>query len=82
MAGEVMTPPADSGGNIRVCIRVRPPNQRELALPGGVIVAVPSPTTVCDDNNTTRERRNYLVLHALISSPLSPLPVKMAIVPP
>lgn len=24
--------------NIRVCIRVRPPNQRELALDGGVIV--------------------------------------------
>ena len=30
-----------NGGNIRVCIRVRPPNQRELALPGGVIVSVP-----------------------------------------
>ena len=30
----------EGSGNIRVVIKVRPPNQRELALPGGVIVDV------------------------------------------
>ena len=30
----------EGSGNIRVVIKVGPPNQRELALPGGVIVEV------------------------------------------
>ena len=41
MSKIVRSPLEGSGGNIRVCIRVRPPNQREMALAGGVIVSVP-----------------------------------------
>jgi len=41
MSNIVRSPLEGSGGNIRVCIRVRPPNQREMALAGGVIVSVP-----------------------------------------
>ncbi len=29
-----------TGANIKVVVRVRPPNQRELALDGGVIISV------------------------------------------
>jgi hypothetical protein len=32
--------PLEEASNIRVCVRVRPPNQRELALAGGVVVEV------------------------------------------
>jgi len=32
--------PLEDASNIRVCVRVRPPNKRELALPGGVVVEV------------------------------------------
>lgn len=32
--------PLDSSSNIRVVVRVRPPNQREMALAGGIIIEV------------------------------------------
>lgn len=32
----------DGSTNIRVCAKIRPPNQRELALAGGVVVQVPT----------------------------------------
>jgi len=39
-AERVKANPDSMGTNIRVVVRVRPPNQRELALPGGVIISV------------------------------------------
>ena len=39
-AARVKADPGDMGSNIRVVVRVRPPNQRELALPGGVVISV------------------------------------------
>jgi hypothetical protein len=41
MSNIVRSPLEGTGGNIRVCIRVRPPNLREMALAGGVIVSIP-----------------------------------------
>jgi len=54
-----------NGGNIRVCIRVRPPNQRELALPGGVIVSVPprqpGSISVARQEGDPGEPRNFIL---------------------
>jgi hypothetical protein len=65
MADAVRSELKGNGGNIRVCIRVRPPNQRELALPGGVIVNVPprppGAISVARPDGEAGEPRNFML---------------------